>query len=282
MSWQILVVIATISYSISVVLQRVLMKDKDSDPIAFSIVFQFLVGILIGIYACIKGFSLPNLTPFIPNLILVGVFYGLGNMFVFKALKTIDASEFTIVFASRTIWIVLGAIIFLKESFSLQQTIGTLLIIGSIVLISWKKKKIALGSGIWTALLAAVFMGAGFTNDAFLVSSFDVPSYLTIAFIIPAIFMLVIYPKSIKAMKFILTKENILKLVILTAIYGSSAITIFLAYQVGKNASQIAPLNQTSTILTVILSMIFLGEKSDYLKKIIGAVISFIGVLLVK
>lgn len=282
MSWQILVAFATIAYSISVVLQRVLMKDKNSDPIAFSIIFQFLVGILIGIYAFVKGFSLPNLTPFIPNLILVGLLYGLGNMFVFKALKTIDASEFTITFASRTIWIVIGAIIFLKESFSLQQTIGTLLIISSIILVSWKRKKLTLGSGIWTALLAAVFMGAGFTNDAFLVSSFDVPSYLTIAFIIPALFMLAIYPKSTKSMKYLLTKDNLFKLVILAAIYGSSAITIFLAYQVGKNASQIAPLNQTSTILTVILSMIFLGERSDYVKKIIGAVISFIGVLLVK
>ena len=285
MSWQILVAIATITYSISVVLQRVLMKDDKSDPIAYSIVFQLLVGIITGIYAILHGFSLPNLTPVIPNLILVGLLYGLGNMLVFKALKTIDASEFTIVFASRTIWVVIGAILFLKESFSLQQTMGTLLIIGSIILVSWKRNKIMLGSGIWTALLAAIFMGAGFTNDAFIVSafdSFDVPSYVTIAFIIPALFVWALYPKATKSMKHLLTKDNIFKLVILAAIYAISCITIFLAYQVGKNASQIAPLNQTSTILTVLLSMIFLGERSEYLKKILGAIISFIGVLLVK
>jgi len=281
MSWQILVALATITNAIAVVLQRVLMKGKNSDPIAFSIVFQLLVGILTGTYACIKGFNLPNLVPFIPNLILMALLYGLGNALVFKALKTIDASEFTIIFASRTLWIVIGAVIFLKESFSLQQFLGTVLIISSIILVSWKRKKIVIGGGIWTALLAAVVMGAAFTNDVFIVSSFDVPSYLTLAFIVPALVVWALYPKSTKAMKLIFEKQNLMQLLVLAVIYSGAAISIFLAYQVGKNASQIAPLNQTSTILTVLLSMIFLGERSDYLKKVIGAVVSFIGVLLV-
>jgi len=51
--------------------------------------------------------------------------------------------------------------------------------------------------------------------------------------------------------------------VVVGVFYEISAITIFLAYQVGKNATQIAPLNQPVTIITVVLSVICLKEKTD-------------------
>jgi drug/metabolite transporter (DMT)-like permease len=282
MDWQILLATSVITYSISVLLQRVLLKNDKSDPIAYSIVFQLLTGILIGIYAMFNGFATPNLVPLIPNLILMTILYGAGNVFIFSALKMIDAAEFTIVFASRALWTIIGAIIFLKESFSMQQTLGTILIILSIVLVSWKKQKFTFSKGFIFSVLAALSFGLAFTNDAFIVNNFDVPSYLTIAFILPSLAVWVIYPKSTAKMKPLFEKKTLLKLGLLGVFYAVSAITIFLAYQVGKNASQIAPLNQTATIITVVLSVIFLKERTDLLRKLLGAIISFVGVVLVK
>lgn len=282
MNWQILLTISTVTYSVSVLLQRLLLKNDKSDPIAYSIVFMLLTGALIGIYAVLKGFSTPNLVPLIPNLILMSVLYGAGNVFIFKALKVIDASEFTIVFASRALWTIIGAIIFLKESFSIQQVLGTVLIITSVILVSWKKQEFAFSKELIFSVLAALFLGLAFTNDAFIVNNFDVPSYLTLAFIIPSIMVWIIYPRSTAQMKPLLETKTLLKLVLLSVFYAISSITIFLAYQVGKNATQIAPLNQTATIITVVLSVIFLKERSDLLKKLIGAIISFIGVILIK
>ncbi len=83
-------------------------------------------------------------------------------------------------------------------------------------------------------------------------------------------------------MKPLLEEKTLLRLGILGVFYAVSAITIFLAYQVGRNAAQIAPLNQTATIVTVILAIIFLNERSDLARKIIGAIVSFIGVVLIK
>ncbi len=282
MNWQILLTISVFTYSISVLLQRVLLKKDKSDPIAYSIVFQLLTGVLIGIYALFNGFTTPNLIPLIPNLILMTILYGAGNVFIFSALKMIDASEFTIVFASRALWTIVGAIIFLKESFSTQQVLGTILIILSVFLVSWKKQKFSLNKGFIFSVLAAVSFGLAFTNDAFIVNNFDVPSYLTIAFIIPSLAVWAVYPKSTGKMKPLFEKETLLKLGLLGVFYAISAITIFLAYQVGKNASQIAPLNQTATIVTVVLSVVFLKEKTDLLRKLLGAIISFAGVVLVK
>ena len=210
------------------------------------------------------------------------ILYGAGNVFISSALKIVDASEFTIVFASRALWTIIGAIIFLKESFSTQQVLGTILIILSVVLVSWKKQKFSFSKGFIFSVLAALSFGLAFTNDAFIVNNFDVPSYLTIAFILPSLAVLAIYPKSTAKMKPLFEGKTLLKLGLLGVFYAVSAITIFLAYQVGKNASQIAPLSQTATIITVVLSVIFLKERTDLLRKLLGAIISFAGVVLVK
>lgn len=284
MGWQIFLAISIITYSISVLLQKILLKNDESDPIAYSIVFQFLTGTIIGIYALTRSFTTPHLVPLIPNLFLMVILYAASNIFIFRALKIVDASEFTIVFASRALWIIIGAIIFLKESFSLQKTLGTFLIILSIILVSYKGKKISINKGFIFSILAAAFFGLVFINDAFIINNFNfnVLSYLTIIFIIPSLAIWVIYPKSIMKMKPLFKKQTLPKLILLSILYAISAITFFSAYKVGKNASQIAPLNQTTIIVTVILSIIFLKERSNLLRKLLGAVISFIGVILLK
>jgi len=280
MSWQILVAVSVVTYSVSVLLQRILLKDEKIDSVAFSIVFQLLTGVLILGYALMRGFSSPNLLPLLPNLALMTFLYGAGNVFIFKALKAIEASEFTIIFATRTVWIILAAVLFLSEQFSLVQLLGTGLILSSVVLVSWQKG-LKLSRGVLLSLAAAACFGLAFANDAFIIRNFDVPSYLGIAFIVPALAVWMVFPKSSSKMLPMLKKSFLKKLGVLSVLYATSAITIFLAYQIGRNAAQIAPLNQTSTVLTVLLAIIFLGEKSQLTRKLIGAVLSFIGIILV-
>ena len=280
MNWQILVAVSVITYSVSVLLQRILLKDEKIDSVAFSIVFQLLTGVLILGYALMRGFSSPNLLPLLPNLALMTFLYGAGNVFIFKALKAIEASEFTIIFATRTVWIILAAVLFLSEQFSLVQLLGTGLILSSVVLVSWQKG-LKLSRGVLLSLAAAACFGLAFANDAFIIRNFDVPSYLGIAFIVPALAVWMVFPKSSSKILPMLKKSFLKKLGVLSVLYATSAITIFLAYQIGRNAAQIAPLNQTSTILTVLLAIIFLGEKSQLTRKLIGAVLSFIGIILV-
>lgn len=260
-------------------LQRVILKNDKTDPVAFSIVFQIFTGLLILIYSLIRGFSVPDLVPLLPNLILMTILYGAGNIFIFKALKTSEASQFTIIFATRTIWSITAAVLFLGEGFTAKQLLGTVLILSSIVLVAWQDK-LRFGRGTLLSLVAAAFFGLAFANDASIVRNFDVPSYMAIAFIIPALAVWAIFPKSTIKMKPMLEKGFLKKLGILGIFYAVSALTIFFAYQIGRNAAQIAPLNQTSMILTVVLAIIFLKEKSQLGRKLLGLILSFIGILL--
>ncbi|MDP2873809.1 MAG: EamA family transporter [bacterium] len=281
MNWQLLLAISVSTYAVSILLQRILLKDDKSDPVAYSIVFQLVTGLVILVYALVRGFSVPNLLPILPNLILMTFLYGVGNVLIFKSLKAGEASEFTIVFATRVFWTIAAAIFFLGEAFSLRQGIGTLLIIASIILVSWKDKRFRLGKGGLSGLGAALCFGLAFANDAFILRNFDVPSYLAIAFIVPALMVWLFNPRAAKNMLPLFEKAMLKKLLVLAVLFAVSAITIFLAYQVGKNAAQIAVLGQTATIVTVLLAIVFLREKNDILKKIAGAAISLLGVILV-
>lgn len=280
MNWQILVIISVITNSLSVLLQKILLKDDKIDSTAFSIIFQLITGFLILIYALFHGFSVPNLLPLLPNLFLMILVYGVGNFCIFKALKIGEASSFTIVFATRAIWTIVIAMLFLGEHFSFTQLIGTACILSSVILVTWQHG-IKIGKGTLYSLLAAAAFGIAFANDAFIVRNFDVPSYLVIAFIVPALAVWAVFPQSTEKMKTMLEIHFLKKLVLLGIIYAASAITIFIAYQIGRNVAQIAPLNQTSSILTVVLAIIFLKENTQIGRKLLGILLSFIGILLV-
>lgn len=283
MSWQLLLTTSIISYAVGVLLQRIIQKGGKNDPYAFSIFFQLTIGIVIGIYALLRGFVIPNYGDFLPNMILMVILYAIANTLIFSALTYLDAAAFTILFSSRALWTIVAAVLFLNEPFSFKQVIGTILIIISVILVSAKSKKVTLKKGEIYALLAALFFGTAFANDAYIINTYhvDVESNLFFAFVLPALAMWIIRPQATKHMKPFLNRAILLPSLALTIFYATSAITIFLAYDIAKNAAQIAPLNQTSIIIIVILSMIFLKERDNIPKKILGALVSFVGVLLI-
>jgi len=279
MSWQILLFISVITFSISTILQRVILKEDKTNPIAFAIVFQAIVGLILAIFAIFTHPKLDNIQSIIPNILLMTILYTIGNIFKNYSLKKIDASEFTISFASRSLFTILGASIFLHEIILPKHILGTILILSSIVLIFWKKQKFSLNSGLIFSLLAAICFGLSFVNDAYILRNFDVFIYSSLAFFLPALMTLISFPTAIKHMKKIINFNNFYKLFFVSLMFAIACITSYLAVKVGNNSAQIAPLYQTSIIITILLSIIFLKERNNLFKKLIGAIITFIGII---
>ena len=101
MTWQVLIFISVILFSVGTLFQRVLMERKASDPIAYSIVFQLLTGLIIGFYGFLfENMSFPEVIPLV-NILLMTLLWTFANIFSFTALKHIDVSRFTVVFSSR-------------------------------------------------------------------------------------------------------------------------------------------------------------------------------------
>jgi len=279
-SWQILLAISVISLSFATILQKLLMKDQKTDGVTFSIFFQILVGIIIGIFALIHGFRMPNLLSYLPNTIIMILFYGFANVFAFKALGKIDASEYTVLFTTRSLWTIVGSLIFLGERFSLIQIVGTCFLLGSIALINIRKKKFSINQGSFFALLGALLFGLAFTNDAYLVQRFDVLSYISIAFILPGVGMLFVYPKTFKKLHELVLPGILWRFISFSILYAIAAITVYSAYLYGRNAAQLSALSQSTTILTVILSIVLLKETKGLFIKLLAIALAFIGVIL--
>lgn len=283
MTWQLLLAISIAATVFYTLLQKVLIHEKPSEAVAYTIVSQIVPGFLILLYLLVThGFYMPNLFEFIPNILIMIFFYGFSAVFMFKSLASIDASEFTILFATRALWTLFIAVIFLSEHFSFVQILGTVLLLVSVILVSYKKEKIRLKKGEFLALFSAALFGIALGNDGFLVKYFDIQSYLVFAFMLPGVALMGIYPKEVKKIKIFLDPSLAIKMFLLCIFFAISAITFFSAFKIGNNVGQISILNQISTVLIVLASILYLKERKNIFLKIIGSVIAFIGVVLLR
>lgn len=281
MEWYWFIVISVIVFSLATLYQRTILENS-RDPVVYYIVNAFFGSLILLSWGLFLGFKVPDLHNYSLNLIIMTVFLGAGNVFSFNALKKTEASEFTVLFSTRALWSIVVAVLVLGESFNLKQIIGAALIMASVFLVSWKKKSFRLNEGETLTLVAAFFFGVEFINDSYLVSRLDLFFYLPLVFFLPAIFISAINYKKLLKIHRVLGIKDTLKLAFLALMFSIAVTSTFTAYEKGHNAAQIAILNQTSTILIVVLSIIFLKERNHLYLKILGGVISLIGVFLVR
>lgn len=281
MLWLGLVIISILALSILTILQRVLMKDDKSDPVAFSIVFQLLTGVIVGVYALFHGISFPtHFLSFLPNISIMIILYALANIMLFKSLQKIEASEFTILFVSSTFWTILGAVLFLHETFTLHQVIGAVFIALSIVIIFARKHRFVIQKEHIFSLIAALAFGLAFVNDAYLLNYFEVNSYTAFAFIMPPLGIWLLNTRKTKEIMQYVKGKNKKNILITALLQAIATVSIYTAYSIGHNAAVTGSLYKLSTVMIVILGVIFLKERDHLGKKILGVLLACIGAIL--
>ncbi len=281
MSWLLLAIIGTIFFSLTILLQRVFLKEGQSNHYAYAVVFQLLVALIVFIYALFMGFNIPSFTSLSINWSLVILLYAFANLALFRGLQIIEASEASILISSRAIWTMFGAAIFLGEKITYLRVIGTLLVVFGIAIILYRRKEWKFNKGYLLILCSAVLFGLAFTNDAFMLKTIDVLSFTVFAFGLPAIALLLIKPKITKEIGYFLETKRAIKMLGTSFLFAIAIVAIYSSYRAGGDASQIMPIMQLSIILTVLLSYIFLKERDFLLRKIIGSLLALAGALLV-
>lgn len=283
MSWQIVLALSILIASIQVLFARTILKEDQSSPVAYAIFTNFLSGVII--FILLIPFLRPP-TVALPKvllpILLSNFLYGVGVIFSFNALKLVEASEYIVLFATRVFWVILVSVFFFGDKFTLTQFLGTILILAGVYIVSLSQKKFNFKKGHIMILLAAPLFGTAFTIDGYILRTLDASLYVPISSCLTGIFAASIRPKEIFQIKYIFKGKLLGKLTLLSLLFGLSAFTYLLALQLSKNASQVASINQTSIILTVILGVIFLKERNHLLRKLFAAILSFVGVLLVK
>lgn len=139
MSWFVFALASAILYTFSGLLQKVILKEEEADPIALAIFFQFLVALFLLPVVLKLGFPWPNLSFIYPRILAMGIIYTFGGFFWFKAVKSIQISEATIISSTRPFFILLGSSLFLGELVNSSKILGIVLITLGIIVVYWQK-----------------------------------------------------------------------------------------------------------------------------------------------
>jgi drug/metabolite transporter (DMT)-like permease len=282
MSWWALALIGILVFSPKGVLYRVLMKDAESDPYAQSVVFFGLGGTLALLFSLFhRGFQV-QVTPrqlllFVPLTVCATV----GPVLLFKAYQRIDASEIAILQSSQKLWGVLGAFLFLQEPFSAKRTLGTLVVVVGIAITLWKGQRFQVNEGVALVLVATLFYAGMDLVSYYIVRDFDALSLIVYVCYLPVVTLLVLRPRTVRKIPYYFKLKYALGVSALALCDTVGTLCFFFAYQVGRNAAQIVPLAGLITVNSVWLGILFLRERANIPNKVIGALVTVVGALLV-
>lgn len=280
MAWQLLTAVSVITFSISILLRRVLLYNDKSDPIAYVVIFQGIVGTLTGIYAIFHGIVLPDFSQYWFPILATIILYGLGHIVSAKSLQLIEASIFSILFASSAIWTMIVGLFLFSDRLNATQFIGAALVFMSIFALAENKKSLKLDRGIALGLLSSAIFGVAVAAWAYVGRRSDAPTWTALSFLGPSLFVLIFNPKVVLRMKPLLVRDVLIRMLLLGVIFSVSALASLLAYRDG-NVNLVATLQQTGIIVTTVLGVIFLNERKNLRQKAVAAAICFAGVLLI-
>jgi drug/metabolite transporter (DMT)-like permease len=281
-SWLVLTLVGILVFSPKSLLYRVLMKDDQSDPYAQSVVFFGLGGTLALLFSLFRGgfqyqITSRHLLLFLPLTVCATV----GPVLLFKAYQRIDASEIAILQSSQKLWSVLGAFLFLREPFSANKVLGTLVVVAGIAITLWRRKRFQVNEGIALVLVATLFYAGMDLVSYYIVRDFDPISLIVYVCYLPVVTLLLLRPQTVKRIPYYFEPKYALGVSVLALCDTVGTLCFFYAYQAGRNAAQIVPLAGLITINSVWLGIIFLGERTNIPNKVIGALVTVVGAVLV-
>lgn len=280
MSWFLLTLISVLFVSAANVLQRVLMKHDKSNPYSYAIVFHLLLAFLNAICVIVFQSEVDMLRGNIYLLLAASALWGATQVFLFKALQLIEVSEVTILSTTKIFVIIIASILFLGESFSLQKALGTIIIIIATLLVTNQKGKMKFNKGILYTFLMVLFGGLALVIDSFNVKYYDPIFYNAIQNLLSGLFILVVAPKALKDWKHFINPSFLTRMLPLVFFSTVQGITYLMALVTPGVTAQSGVMRQSTVIVTVILAVIFLGERKAIIRKIAASVLVTLGIIL--
>lgn len=256
------------------------MKNDKSNPYSYTIVFHFLLGFLVLITGLIRGSNFSLFSGNVYILFLAAALWGICQVFLFKALQLVEASELTIMSGLRVVITILASIFFLNQVFTGLNILGTLLILASTFLVAKFGKGFKLNKGLGYTLAMTFFGGLAIVADSANVQHYDVLAYSTYSNFLSGLFILAFYSKSLQQWKHFLQPNFLVKMLPLAVFSASQGVLYLLALSYGGNTAQVGTIRQASVIVTVLLAVIFLKERNDLARKFVAAILVTVGVIL--
>lgn len=248
---------------------------------ALTVLLEFMAGIIILMLCPFFEMKFPTDISVYISLGLAIVFYAITDRLNTTVRKEIEASTFSILKQISTVFMIVAGIIFFKEPFLWNKIIGAILIIFSNILIFYKKGKFKFDKYVLLGVLSNLSFSIAMFLDVSILENFNLPIYVAITLIVPAILIFIFDRIKFSEIKTELKNGNKEAMIITSITWGLSIFSQLRAYQLG-NVTTIAPLCALTVILNVLVGYVFLKEKDNLLKKIVAAIFVIISVILIK
>lgn len=283
MEWFYLSLSALFLFSLSSIAQRKLLRNSVLNPVVFGFIFQVSVGLFaIPMFLIYKGTV--SASPVIwTYIIIAGILYSASNFLLYHAIKITEISRVSVIGSSRSLWVLIGSVFILGEKITLPNLAGIFLIVFSLALIFYnKQERIKINKGQKLALFATVLSGLALVVDGLILRNFSVAFYLIISSLFTGIGTLAIKPKSITKIKPFIKKRVFIPLIFSSFIFAMAVFLMYSSFQTGGKMASVAPITQSTAIVTIFLSALLLKETKDLPKKIIALILCILGISLLK
>jgi transporter family protein len=275
-TWLILAIIIGLLSNGFNIFNRYFLKDGE-DATAYGWYVEVLRVIVFGVFSIFSWKLI--ITPYsFLILLLLGLSEAMSIYFYMKMHAHSHLSISSILSRTRLIWVPLLGFLMIHETLKFSDYMGILIIfVGVSATIA--PKKLFIDKGALYANLAAFFIALNiiFVKMALPYGSTAV---LNMLFSLPAVILLPIFMKSaIKRVKAVVKKNFLLK----TSAIGLNLFQtylFFIALEIG-DASKINAVYQGMLIISVLVGIIFLKERENIARKIIGSIITIIGVIII-
>jgi len=193
----------------------------------------------------------------------------------FRAAKLLDASVLVTVGNTSVIVAFIGALFLYSETLSVSKLIGGILIIGALLLVSLGRRSKNLSTkGILFGMLNSTLLGLGWMLDKRGAQLFNASTYNILIWTVPLV--IIAFPGVKPAVLKSEMKSASWRIFLLAGLNVVGYLLQLMALEVAE-ATRVIPIVQTSTLFTVLLGIVLLGEKENIGKKVIAASMAIVG-----
>ncbi len=289
MNWQAAIMLQTILTAGSVIVFRVLARDKQTANASFAVNAGMYVTLYISmlVVAVFLGrIHSAALGQYWWRFIAGGLAFTLTNVCTYKTLVYFDAAIASIVATVNALFTVVGASLFLSENLSMQQFVGAVVLLlgigyGLLATHATRKKAVrrSLRLGITYALLAGISFAAAAVNEKSLLEHMSTGSYMVYGVggqcIIAVLLGVILQPKYLR----LFAKPRVVGWSLLGgALRGFGGACFIVAEVNSNNVGLVSVIMNFRLIVVIVLGAWLLKEHQHLRQKFEAALASIAGV----
>jgi len=272
--WLILAILTGLLSNSYNFLNRFLLKDND-DATMYAWFTEFMRLAIFGIFAIFNWKLILN-TQSISALVFVGFTEFVGGYFYMKMHSYAHLSISTILTRTRLIWVPIIGLFLLHESLKLSDYFGIFVIFLGVSMIM-APRKLFVDKGALYANLSTFFIAFNVVLLKLAVPFASI-AVINVFQALPAVILYPIFMKNRKERIKTLTRTN-LPLKSFAVLISVIQLFIFVYVLNFVEASKINAVYQGMLVFSVLAGILFLHERKDIEKKLIGAAITIVGVV---